>query len=60
MDARDRLLHAATLRRTFAAAHPEAAGLDKTAAELEESLTNLMRRTAKPQPCLFEIRRTGK
>ena len=58
--ARDQLLHGTTLRKLFAATHPDSAALDRMAAELEESLTNLMRRTAGPQPCRFEIRKPEK
>ncbi len=58
--ARDQLLHGTTLRKLFAGDHPDTAALDRTAAELDESLTNLMRRTARPQPCRFEIRRAEK
>ena len=58
--ARDQLLHGTTLRKLFAGDHPDTAALDRTAAELDESLTNLMRRTARPQPYRFEIRRAEK
>jgi lysophospholipase L1-like esterase len=55
--ARDLILHGTAMRERFAGDHPDAAALDRTAKELEENLTALMRRTAKPQPCRLEIKR---
>jgi lysophospholipase L1-like esterase len=60
IDARDSLLQGASLRHLFAADHPDTPALDRTARELDETLTSLMRRTAKPQPCQFEIRKLEK
>lgn len=60
VDARDYLLQGTSLRHTFDTAHPDTPGLDRSAGDIDDSLTNLMRRTAKPQPCRFEIRRIEK
>jgi hypothetical protein len=59
VDARDRLLHGTDLRRMFAPDHPDTPALDRAAADLDDSLTNLMRRTAMPKPCRFDIQRAA-
>lgn len=55
--ARDLIMQGTAIRKNFDAANPDTAGLDRSAKDLEENLTGLMRRTAKPQAYQFEIRR---
>jgi lysophospholipase L1-like esterase len=55
--ARDMLLTATVTRKTFDGGNPDTAELDRMVKDLDDRLTNLLRRTAKPQACRIEIKK---